>query len=71
MPPALTYRARAILPAHLPTERMKKDSSAKTSNEPIGIIISQGDTREPTPVFSAYIWAPAPELVSKKATIAA
>lgn len=71
MPPALTYRARAIWPAHLPTESMKKDSSAKTSNEPLGIIISQGDKREPTPVFSAYIWAPAPEVPSKKAVRAA
>ncbi len=50
---------------------MKKNLSAKPSNEPLGIIISQGDTREPTPVFSAYIWGPVPELPSKKATRAA
>jgi hypothetical protein len=54
-----------------PISRMKKDSTAKVSNEPLGIIISSGDSREPTPVFSAYIWAPAPELPSKKATRAA
>ena len=50
---------------------MKKNSSAKTSNEPLGIIISQGDTREPTPVFSAYIWGPVPEVTSKKTVRAA
>jgi len=50
---------------------MKKDKTNKVSNEPLGIIISRGDTREPTPVFSAYIWAPAPELTSKKAPRAA
>jgi hypothetical protein len=50
---------------------MKKHSSVKESNEPLGIIISQGDTREPTPVFSAYIWGPVPELPAKKATRAA
>ena len=71
MQPALTYRARAIWLAHLPTERMKNDSNSKPSNEPLGIIISQGDKREPTPVYSAYIWAPAPELPSKKVVRAA
>ena len=50
---------------------MKKHSSAKESNEPLGIIISQGDTREPTPVYSAYIWGPVPELPEKKAVRAA
>jgi hypothetical protein len=50
---------------------MKKQSTVKDSTEPLGIIISQGDTREPTPVFSAYIWGPVPEVTSKKATRAA
>jgi hypothetical protein len=52
-------------------KEMTSTVSSKVSNEPLGIIISQGDTREPTPVFSAYIWAPAPEIPSKKATRAA
>jgi hypothetical protein len=56
---------------HTSHEQMKKESTAKVSNEPLGIIISQGDKREPTPIFSAYIWAPAPEITSKKATRAA
>lgn len=71
MRPALTYSARAILSAHLPTECMKKDLTPKSSDEPLGIIISQGDKREPTPVYSAYIWAPAPEVPTKKAVRAA
>jgi hypothetical protein len=49
---------------------MKKNSSPKISNEPLGLIISQGDRHEPTPMFS-YVWAPAPETPSKKATRAA
>jgi hypothetical protein len=62
---------RAMQLAHLPIRAMKKNSSAKTSNEPLGIIISQGDTRETTPVFSAYIWGPVPEVTSKKTVRAA
>jgi hypothetical protein len=50
---------------------MKNQSKAKIQSEPLGIIISSGDRQEPTPVFSAYIWAPAPETPSKKATKAA
>ena len=29
--------------------------------EPIGIIISRGKRDEPTPLFWAYVWGPAPE----------
>jgi hypothetical protein len=50
---------------------MKNQSKAKIQSEPLGIIISSGDRQEPTPVFSAYIWAPAPETPSKKVTKAA
>jgi hypothetical protein len=32
-----------------------------TSDEPLGIVISRGTRAEPTPVFRAYIWGPAPE----------
>ncbi len=70
MPCAFPYGADALVRT-LPIGSMKKESVSKVSNEPLGIIISQGDKREPTPVFSAYIWAPAPELPSKKATRAA
>lgn len=29
--------------------------------EPLGIIISRGSRDEPTPMFTTYIWGPAPE----------
>jgi hypothetical protein len=61
MPPALRCGA-GDLARILPLIQMKKESTSKVSNEPLGIIISQGDTRDPTPVFSAYIWAPAPDI---------
>ena len=49
---------------HPSTEnRMKKDRKPVKSSEPLGIIISRGDTTEPTPRFSAYIWGPVPEPV--------
>lgn len=44
---------------------MKKDRKEIGSTEPFGIIISRGDRTEPIPVFSAYIWGPAPEPVIK------
>jgi hypothetical protein len=47
---------------------MKKDRKETNSSEPLGIIISRGDKTEPTPVFSAYIWAPVPEEVANTAT---
>ena len=40
---------------------MKKVREAPESEEPIGIIISRGDRTEQKPIFSAYIWGPAPE----------
>lgn len=30
--------------------------------EPVGIVISRGSREEPTPVFLAYEWSPAPEI---------
>ena len=30
------------------------------SAEPVGIVISRGDRAEPTPKFSAWIYAPSP-----------
>lgn len=39
-----------------------KHSSDASYDEPVGIVISGGHTREEAaPRFSAYIWAPAPE----------
>ena len=35
---------------------------ATRSEEPLGIIISRGSREEPTPIFSTYIWGPAPEV---------
>lgn len=51
--------------------RMKKDRKEAVSSEPLGIIISRGDRTEPTPVFSAYIWGPVPDVTSDPATRAA
>lgn len=40
---------------------MKKVRETTDSDEPIGIIISPKDRKETRPIFSAYIWGPAPE----------
>ena len=40
---------------------MKKVRETIDSDEPIGIIISPKDRKETRPIFSAYIWGPAPE----------
>lgn len=29
--------------------------------EPVGIVISSGDSAEPAPRFLAFVWGPAPE----------
>jgi hypothetical protein len=47
---------------------MKKVRDKIESEEPIGIIISRGDRTEVPPIFSAYIWGPAPEPVVDKTT---
>ena len=47
---------------------MKKSRENPESQEPIGIIISRGDRTEQRPIFSAYIWGPAPEPVVDAAT---
>lgn len=47
---------------------MKKVREITEHDEPIGIIISRGDRGEQRPVFSAYIWGPAPEPVTDTAT---
>jgi hypothetical protein len=40
---------------------MTKNVDTKRSDEPLGIIISRGSRDEPTPIFSTYVWGPAPE----------
>lgn len=35
----------------------------ESNDEPIGIVISNGDRREPEPRFSAYVWGPVPDAV--------
>jgi hypothetical protein len=42
---------------------MKTRSKPKKrpESEPVGIVISGGPVRETPPVFSAYVWGPAPE----------
>lgn len=50
---------------------MKQNRKDSGATEPIGIVISRGDRTEPTPVFSAYIWGPAPEAIKESATRAA
>ena len=47
---------------------MKKIRENKDSDEPIGIIISRGDRTEARPIFSAFIWGPAPEPVLDSTT---
>jgi len=56
---------------HIMRRLMKKNREDTGSSEPIGIVISRGDRTEPTPVFSAYIWGPAPKAIKESATRAA
>jgi len=59
---AIRLRARHHLElAITETTDMKKLRENMESEEPIGIIISRGDRTEVRPIFSAYIWGPAPE----------
>ena len=41
---------------------MKKKPTESGPSEPLGIIISNGSRQEVAPRFSAYVWAPAPEV---------
>jgi hypothetical protein len=47
---------------------MKKVRETTETEEPLGIIISRGDRTERRPIFSAYIWGPAPEPVADTTT---
>ena len=61
-------RARGICELANSQNAMKKVREITDSEEPIGIIISRGDRKEARPVFSAYIWGPAPEPVTETTT---
>ena len=41
--------------------KLKKTSKKETEREPMGIVISGGPVSDAPPVFSAYVWGPAPE----------
>ena len=41
--------------------KLKKRSKKETEREPLGIVISGGPVSDVPPVFSAYVWGPAPE----------
>ena len=65
---ALMRRTRDELGLKFSENRMKKVREITESDEPIGIIISRGDRKETPPIFSAYIWGPAPEPVANTTT---
>lgn len=41
--------------------KMEKRSKKELDREPMGIVISGGRASDAPPVFSAYVWGPAPE----------
>lgn len=61
-------RARYVCELVYSENTMKKVREITDSEEPIGIIISRGDRKEARPVFSAYIWGPAPEPIAETTT---
>jgi hypothetical protein len=65
---ALSCPARDDLGLESSENTMKKVREITESDEPIGIIISRGDRKEARPIFSAYIWGPAPEPVADTTT---
>jgi hypothetical protein len=64
----LKHRARDNIGLEPSETTMKKMRETTESDEPIGIIISRGDRKEARPIFSAYIWGPAPEPASESST---
>ena len=44
-----------------PTTYMKESRAVVADEEPMGIVISGGVSREQRPLFIAYEWSPAPE----------
>ena len=65
---AFVRRARYVCELDNSEKTMKKVREITDSEEPIGIIISRGDRKEARPVFSAYIWGPAPEPIAETTT---
>ncbi len=41
--------------------KVDKRSKRESEREPIGIVISGGPVSDAPPVFSAFVWGPAPE----------
>jgi hypothetical protein len=41
--------------------KIKKRPKKPSEHEPVGIVISGGPVSDAPPVFSAYVWGPAPE----------
>ena len=64
----MKHGARDDLGLEFSETTMKKVREITESEEPIGIIISRGDRKEARPIFSAYIWGPAPEPVADTTT---
>ena len=60
---ALRWSARDTFGFATCERTMKKIRVSNEQEEPIGIVISRGDRTEQRPIFSAYIWGPAPEPV--------
>ncbi len=76
--PVAANRSRRRATFHLRDQRshilyMKKADSTNTlEQEPIGIVISRGPSKEQAPTFFAYVWGPDPETPeATSATIAA
>jgi len=44
------------------SKKYVKASTKSVYEEPVGIVISQGASIEPTPTLFAYVWGPAPEI---------
>ena len=65
---AIRWRARDDSGPATCERKMKKIRKVSTEDEPVGIVISRGDRTEQRPVFSAYIWGPAPEPVLEPST---
>jgi hypothetical protein len=64
----LKRRARDEIGLESSETTMKKMREITESDEPIGIIISRGDRKEARPIFSAYIWGPAPDPTTETTT---
>jgi hypothetical protein len=48
------------------TAILELDQSLSAPEEPMGIVISRGSRESAPPVFSAYVWGPAPDLEEER-----